>query len=157
MARYVVHIRSPLPVAEAFAFMADLRNFARWDPGVVEVHQVEGDGGGADAVFDVAVKGVGGPLTLRYHTTTYTPPERVVARAETSRLTSLDTITVRPDGTGDGAGSIVTYDAVLELNGILGVADPVLKLAFNRIGGRAAAGLIKALDGQRVAAPTGSG
>lgn len=149
MARYVVRVRSPKPAAEAFAFMADLRNFARWDPGVEEVHQVQGEGGGPDSVFDVAVKGVRGPMTLRYHTTTYTEPEKVVARARTSRLTSLDTITVQPDG----AGSIVTYDAVLELNGVLGVADPLLKMAFNRIGGRAAAGLVQALDGQRVEAP----
>lgn len=149
MARYVVRVRSPKSAAEAFAFMADLRNFARWDPGVEEVHQVQGEGGGPDSVFDVAVKGVRGPMTLRYHTTTYTEPEKVVARARTSRLTSLDTITVQPDG----AGSIVTYDAVLELNGVLGVADPLLKLAFNRIGGRAAAGLVQALDGQRVEAP----
>lgn len=149
MARYVVRVRSPKSAAEAFAFMADLRNFARWDPGVEEVHQVQGEGGGPDSVFDVAVKGVRGPMTLRYHTTTFTEPEKVVARARTSRLTSLDTITVQPDG----AGSIVTYDAVLELNGVLGVADPLLKLAFNRIGGRAAAGLVQALDGQRVEAP----
>ena len=32
-------------------------------------------------------------------------------------------------------------------------ADPLLKLAFNRIGSRAAAGLIEALDGQRVETP----
>lgn len=146
MARYVVRIRSPKPAAETFAFMADLRNFAHWDPGVEEVHQVEGEGGGPNSVFDVAVKGIRGTMTLRYHTTTYEEPETVVARARTARLTSLDTITVQPDG----AGSIVTYDAVLELNGPLGVADPLLKLAFNRIGGRAAAGLTRALDGQPV-------
>ena len=44
--------------------------------------------------------------------------------------------------------SIVTYDAVLKLKGVLGVSDPLLKLAFNRIGDRAAAGLVEALDGE---------
>jgi len=69
MARYVVRVRSPISPGESFDYMADLANFAEWDPGVVGVEQIEGDGGGADAVFDVAVKGVRGPVTLRYHTT----------------------------------------------------------------------------------------
>ena len=32
MARYVVHVRSPKAPADAFAYMADLTNFAEWDP-----------------------------------------------------------------------------------------------------------------------------
>ena len=28
MARYLIHIRTPMPPAEAFAYMADLANFA---------------------------------------------------------------------------------------------------------------------------------
>lgn len=150
MARYVVHVRSPKPPAESFGYMADLSHFAEWDPGVVKVEQIEGDGAGPDAVFDVAVKGVRGPLTLRYHTTVYEPPGSVVARAQSRLLTSLDTITV----VGDGSGSVVTYDAELTLNGLLGLADPLLGLSFKKIGGRAAAGLIRALDGERVTEPT---
>jgi carbon monoxide dehydrogenase subunit G len=149
MARYVVHVRSPKPPAESFAYMADLSNFAEWDPGVVKVEQAEGRGAGPDAVFDVAVKSLRGPLTLRYYTTVYDPPSSIVARAQSRLLTSLDTITVRADGTG----SVVTYDADLKLNGLLGWADPLLSLSFNRIGDRAAAGLIRALDGERVAVP----
>lgn len=153
MAHYVVHVRSPRPPAEAFAYMADLTNFAEWDPGVERAEQVEGDGPGTDAAFDIAVKGIGRPLVLRYHITEYDPPAQVVARAKSTLLTSLDTITVRPDGSGDGSGSVVTYDAVLTLNGPLGLADFLLGLAFERIGDRAARGLIRALDGERAEAP----
>lgn len=120
MARYVMHVRSPTSPAESFAYMADLSNFAEWDPGVIKAEQVEGDGAGPDAVFDMAVKGVGGPLTLRYQTEAYDPPSSIVARAESRFLTSLDTITVA----GDGTGSTVTYDAELTLNGLLGLTDP---------------------------------
>ncbi|MDH3682570.1 MAG: SRPBCC family protein [Acidimicrobiia bacterium] len=150
MARYVVHVRSPRSPADAFAYMADLANFAEWDPGVENVDQVQGDGPGPDAAFDVTVKGIGRSLTLRYHTTPYDPPTTIVARAQTRLLTSLDTITVRDEG----AGSVVTYDAELTLNGPLGLADPLLGLSFKRIGDRAAAGLIAALDGERVADPS---
>ena len=72
-----------------------------------------------------------------------------MARAESRLLTSLDTITV----VGDGTGSIVTYDAELTLNGLLGLTDPILGLAFKRIGDRAATGLIEALDGEKVTEP----
>ena len=150
MARYVVHVRTPMTPAEAFAYMADLNNFARWDPGVENVDQVEGSGAGPNASFDVSVKAVRGTMTLRYETTTYEAPTLFVARAESSTLTSLDTIKVRADGTG----SVVTYEAVLTLNGLLRFADPLLGLAFGRIGGRAADGLIEALNGERVATPT---
>lgn len=150
MARYVVHIRSPKPPAESFAYMADLSNFAEWDPGVVEVEQSAGDGAGPDAVFDVAVKGMRGQLTFRYHTTHYDPPTTIVARAQSRLLTSLDTIAVH----ADGAGSVVSYDAELTLNGPLRLADPLLRLSFKRIVDRAAAGLITALDGERIADPS---
>ena len=33
------------PADEVFAYMADLRNFAEWDPGVKKVVQIVGDGG----------------------------------------------------------------------------------------------------------------
>ena len=47
MARYVTTVRTQQPAAEAFAYMADLRHFAEWDPGVKKVVQVKGDGAGA--------------------------------------------------------------------------------------------------------------
>jgi hypothetical protein len=148
MARYTVSVNTPMPADEAFTFMADLRNFAEWDLGVTAVEQVEGDGAGEDGIFDVTVKGVPKDIVLRYHTTEFEPSTRVVARAQSKLLTSLDTITVAPSDDG----SIVTYDAELTLNGPLKLADPVVKLVFGRIGDRAAAGLVEALDGARVKA-----
>jgi hypothetical protein len=149
MAHYVAHIRSARTVEHAFAYLADLTNFQEWDPGVITARQVIGEGPGAGAAFDVAVKGIPRPLTLRYHLVAFEAPNQVVARAESKLLTSLDTITVQ----ADGDGSIVTYEAELTLNGPLGVADPLLGIAFGRIGDRAAEGLGRALDGHRVAEP----
>ncbi|MEM9650623.1 MAG: SRPBCC family protein [Actinomycetota bacterium] len=146
MARYVVSVRSPKSPEESFAYMADLTNFAQWDPGVVEVTQVDGDGAGPDSSFDVTVKGVAGNLTLRYVTTAYDEPSSLTAVAKSSMLKSVDIITVAPDQ----AGSVVTYDAELTLNGLLGLADIALRPVFNRIGDKAAEGLIAALDGERV-------
>ena len=49
MAHYVTTIPSSKTPEEAFAFMADIRNFAQWDKGVIKVVQVVGDGAGHDA------------------------------------------------------------------------------------------------------------
>ncbi len=146
MARYRTTVRTALPPAEAFGFMADLRNFEDWDPGVRRATQVVGDGAGPEASFDVVVDARGSGLTLRYVTTEYDAPRRVVVRAESKMFTSLDRIDVEPDGTG----SLVTYDAELRLNGPLGVLDLLLRPVFDRIGGRADDGLQRALDGEKV-------
>lgn len=139
MARYVTTVRTPMSPQESFAYMADLRHFAEWDPGVKKVVQVEGEGGGQSSEFDVTVSGT----TLRYRTLLHRPPEELVVVARSRTLTSTDKVIVHPDG----EGSLVTYDAVLELNGPLRLLDPLMKLVFGRIGDRAAAGLRTALGG----------
>jgi carbon monoxide dehydrogenase subunit G len=148
MARYIVRVRTPMPPDEAFDYMADLTNFAEWDPGVDRVEQVEGDGAGPGAAFDVEVKVPGGNMTLRYDTVAFDDASTTMtALAQNAWLTSEDTITVEADGNG----SIVTYDAELKLKGLLGLSDPLLRLTFNQIGDRAAAGLVETLAGERVA------
>jgi carbon monoxide dehydrogenase subunit G len=149
MARYVTRVKTPRSVEEAFAYLADLRNFAEWDPGVKRVEQVEGVGAGPDTVFDVTVAGPGRDLTLRYVTVEYDAPHHLLVVAKSRLLTSEDRISV---STVDGS-TVVTYDADLRLHGLLRLADPGLKLMFGRIGDRAAAGLRRALDGEP--APTG--
>ena len=146
MARYVTTVRSAKTPQEAFAYMADLGNFVEWDPGVKAVRQVEGSGGGLDAVFDVTVVAPGPDLTLRYVTEVHDAPHNLLVVARSIVFTSIDRITVEPDGTG----SIVTYDADLRLNGVLRVGDLGLRLVFGQIGNRAAAGLRRVL-GAKVA------
>ncbi len=141
MAKYTVSVESSKSVEEAFAYMADLRNFANWDPGVLTVTQVAGDGGGPESSFDVAVKSVGGGTVLRYETVEYDEPGNLLVEARNSKFTSIDRITV----VAKDEGSIVTYAAELLLNGCLSPLNPLLGLVFNRIGDRAAAGLRRVL------------
>lgn len=146
MARYVTTVKTAKSPKEVFAYMADLRNFAEWDPGVKAVRQVKGSAGGPDAVFDVTVAGVGRDLTLRYVTEEYDAPRNLLVVARSMVFTSIDRITVKPDG----KGSILTYDADLRLNGVLRLGDLGLRLMFGKIGDRAAAGLRRVLDAQVV-------
>jgi len=144
----MAHYRTAAPTAwtpeAAFDFMGDLRNFAVWDPGVRDVHVVEDTGPGLGAAFDVAVRVPFGAMTLRYEVTVWEPPHRLVVRAQTSTLISLDEVLV--EATPDGA--TVTYDADLAFRGVFRIADPLLALAFSRIGDRAAAGLRRVLAGE---------
>lgn len=146
MARYVTRVKTPLASDQAFDYVADLTNFAEWDPGVLRSVQVDGDGTDLGAAYDVTVAAVPRDLTLRYEVVEYDPPRTCLVVARSAMFTSTDRISVVPDGDG----SIVTYDAELALNGPLGLFDPVLRLAFGRIGDRAAAGLRRVLDGTAV-------
>ncbi len=141
MARIATTVESPWPPDQAFAFMADMRNFEQWDPGVKSVRQVEGDGPGPNAVFDVTVGGIGRDIVLRYRTLEYLAPQRVVLEASNSVLTSRDVITVEPRG----EQSAVVYDADLFMNGMYRVGQPFLRLMFPRIVSRAAKGLRRRL------------
>ena len=74
----------------------------------------------------------------------YDAPHNLLVVARSMVFTSIDRITVEPDGTG----SLVTYDADLRLNGVLRVGDLGLRLVFGQIGNRAAAGLRRVLGPQ---------
>jgi Polyketide cyclase / dehydrase and lipid transport len=146
MARYVARVRTRRPREEVFAYMADLRNFAAWDPSVLGVAQVEGNGGGPGTVFDVTVRGRRDQV-LRYRTVAFDPPHEVLVVAKTKTLRSKDRIVVDADGTG----AIVTYDAVLRFTGLLRTGGGVLYFVLRRIGDRASAGLCQALEGEVLA------
>ena len=146
MARYVTQVRTPWSAADSFAYMADLRNFARWDPGVRKVTQTMGDGGGIASVFDVTIAGVPKDIMLTYRTVEYDAPRHVLVLARSRVFTSEDRIAITPDGDG----SIVEYDAQLRFNGVLRFADLALRPFFNRIADRAVNGLCGALQGTKV-------
>ena len=98
---------------------------------------------GLGASYDVAVRA--GPRRLvRNEVKEWDAPRRRLLVAKTASPQSVDEITVEP---ADG-GAMVTYDARLDLRGALSVANPLLGLAFRRIGDRAAAGLRRALGGR---------
>ncbi len=144
MARYVARVRTATSPTDAFAYMADLRNFADWDPGVVGVAQVSGDGPGAGSEYDVTVSTGRREMTLRYRVNEFDPPHSLTAVARTGLLTSTDVVSV----TQSADGTDVVYDATLALRFPLSLGDPLLSRVFDRIGDKAAAGLERALDGR---------
>jgi carbon monoxide dehydrogenase subunit G len=144
MPRYLTSVPTAWSPAAAFDFMADVRNFARWDPGVESVSVVAGDGPGPGASYDVVVRAGPRRLLLRYADEEWVAPQRVLLVARTGTLRSVDEIEIQP---ADG-GAVVTYDARFDLRGALSLANPLLGWVFRRIGDRAGAGLRRAFGGE---------
>jgi carbon monoxide dehydrogenase subunit G len=144
MPRYLTSVPTAWSPARAFGFMADVRNFARWDPGVESVSVVTRDGPGPGASYDVVVRACPRRLVLRYAVEEWDAPRRLLLVARTATLRSVDEIRVEQ---ADG-GAVVTYDARLDLRGLLSAGNPLLSLVFRRVGDRAAAGRRSALGGE---------
>lgn len=137
MARYVDAIDLPLPIEEAFAYLADFSRTADWDPGVIAARALTKGKAKLGSRFEVIVSFLGRRLPLEYCITEFESPTRLVLTGGDASLNSIDEITFvsRPGGTR------VTYEARLELKGIRRLADPLLDMLFQRIGRLAVRGL----------------
>lgn len=132
MARYTATIPSTRSPADTFAYMADFTTVAEWDPSAQRATRLDDGPLRVGSQFEVVVKFLGREVELTYDLVEYAPDaRRAVVRATQGGTSSIDTITVADDGA-------VTYDARLELRGPLRLLDPVMRLAFRRIGDNAA-------------------
>ena len=138
MARYTGTVASPHPAAAVWSYLADLRSIAEWDPSVEEIRLVSGEPGTVGARYQLELSFLGNRVSLPYVTVTAEPPTRVVFAAEAGNFIVRDEARIRPIA---DRGSSVTWDAELRLKGARRLLEPLLRLAFNRLGGRAARGL----------------
>lgn len=144
MARYIDAIDVPIPIEEAFDYLADFSRTADWDPGVADARRITPGAVRLGSRFQVCVAFLGRRIELEYRITEYDRPSRLVLIGGDSSLRSIDEITFvsRPGGTR------VTYEARLELAGIRRLADPLLDLLLQRIGSVAVRGLRERLAGE---------
>ncbi len=145
MARYKASVDTPRSPEEAFAYLSDFKNAAEWDPGTVQSERLGEGPLGEGTEFRLVAAFLGRKTTLTYRIVEYQPPRAVTFRGENSTVVSLDRITFEPS---DG-GTRITYDADLTLKGALKLADPLLALAFNRVGDKALAGLRETIGTQQ--------
>jgi hypothetical protein len=142
MAHYRGTISSPRSVVEVFDYMANFANVAAWDPTVAEAKPLQEDEPGLGSRFHVLVRWLGRENAFEYEITEFEAPRRLVLRAENSTSVSEDTIEV----VARGSGAEMTYDARVSLKGAARLIDPVLGIAFKRLGDNAAAGLRRELS-----------
>lgn len=143
MPSYTTVISSTWDRPRAFAFMSDFSNAQEWDPGVDAARRVGGAGVKVGSAFDLDVVFAGRTMTLRYEVVDLEPGRRVVFKASTDRLESIDTLTFH-DRNG---GTDVVYDAALTFRGVASLANPLLGLGFKRVGDRARDSLRGVLTG----------
>jgi hypothetical protein len=145
MARYRTTVPAPHPADEVFRYLADFRSVAEWDPSITEATLVgDGEPIAVGAHFRVTTKTRFSEIVLDYTTTAVDSPRQITLRGENGTMVSVDTITVTPDG------STVTYDADITLKGARRLADPLLALAFRRLGDKARDGLRSRLAAERL-------
>jgi carbon monoxide dehydrogenase subunit G len=142
MAHYNASVTSPRPPDEVFAYLADFRTVAEWDPSITEsTHINDGEPIQVGAIFRVVTKNGPSETVLEYTTVELEKPHRIKLRGENDSMISDDVITVEPDG----SGSKVNYDATIELKGIRKVGDPLMQLGLKRLGDKARDGLTEKL------------
>jgi carbon monoxide dehydrogenase subunit G len=137
MARYRATIDTLCERDDAFAYISDFSSTQEWDPGVVEAERLNDAAVREGTEFRLVAKFLGRRTALTYRIVEYDPQRAVTFRGENATVISNDRITFE----AVGEGTQITYDAELLLKGPLRLADPLLRLAFNRVGNRALAGL----------------
>lgn len=142
MPRYRATIRSSRGSASAFDYMADFANSAEWDPGVLRAERIGSGPIGLGTRFALVTSFLGREVPLEYAITAYEPNVLVELTSENPTFSSIDTVTVAPLP----EGTALTYDAVIRTRGALRLAEPLLALAFARVGGRARDGLVRELN-----------
>ncbi len=143
MATYTATAKTSWSREQTFDYLADFRTVSDWDPGILRSVCKSGTPPSEDSRYDVDVETLGRTTTFEYETIELQRPERVVLRAETGSLISVDTMTF----VDTGSGTEVTYNAEITLKGLLKLADPLFSLAFQRVGDKAKSGLRERLAG----------
>jgi carbon monoxide dehydrogenase subunit G len=141
MAHYRASIDVLQPREDVFAYLSDFSTTREWDPGVVEAERLNGQAVGEGTEFRLVAEFLGRKNELTYRIVEYDPPHAVTFLGENATVVSRDRITFE----ANGETTRVTYDADLALRGPLRIADPILALAFNRVGDRALASLRRTL------------
>lgn len=141
MPRYTTAVQSTMSHDEAFAYMARFEHLPEWDPSCIEA-TTSSSTPALGARYEVTVRFGKGIQRLTYEITEFDPPRRVVFAADTSRYRAIDTITVAPEGTG----SVVSYDAVIDLKGLRKLVGPLIAGKFTALGEAAKAGMRRVLN-----------
>jgi carbon monoxide dehydrogenase subunit G len=142
MTRLDASIETPLPIDEAFAFIADFANARHWDPGVATSERTDAGPVGLGARYRLGVRMRGRVAPMEYRISTYEPPRRVILTGEGSGVSAVDEIRFAPAGTG----TRIDYTADIRLGGWMRLVEPFVGGVFERIARDALAGMQRALD-----------
>lgn len=142
MTRLHETIETPLPIDDAFAFIADFANAQHWDPGVATSERTDAGPVGLGARYRVGVRMASRVAPMDYRITTYEPTSRVVLTGSGSNVDAVDDIRFTVAGTG----TRIDYTADIRLGGWMRLVQPFMGRAFERVARTALGGMQQALD-----------
>ena len=134
-------VPTTLDPASTFAFLSAFENTPTWDPGTPEVEKRTSGPVAVGSKFHAVAEFRGKRQPIDYVVTELSG-NRIRLRGENKTVISVDTIEVRPTGTG----SEVHYNAEFTLKGIAKLAEPFVKPMFEKLGDPAADGMRRQLD-----------
>jgi carbon monoxide dehydrogenase subunit G len=112
-------------------YLKDFSHAEEWDPGTVSCERIDPGPVQVGSTWHNVSK-IAGVSTELLYTLQQLTDDTIVLVGANDTARSVDTITVVPNP--DGTGSRVTYEAVIELKGAAKVADPIMKIVFEKIG-----------------------
>lgn len=112
-------------------YLKDFSNAEEWDPGTESCDRIDAGPVQVGSTWHNVSK-IAGVTTELLYTLQELSDDTIVLVGANDSARSVDTITVVPNP--DGAGSRVTYEAVIELKGAAKIADPIMKIVFEKIG-----------------------
>jgi carbon monoxide dehydrogenase subunit G len=135
-------ITTPLPIADAFAYVADFANSQEWDPGVATAERIDGGPLGVGARYRLGIRRGSRVTPMEYEISVFEPPHRVVLVGSGSGVSAVDDIRFSESG----GGTSVDYTADIRLRGLLRLAEPFMGRTFEKIATQAADGMQRTLD-----------
>ncbi|MDG4667434.1 SRPBCC family protein [Mycobacterium sp. 236(2023)] len=111
-------------------YLKDFRNAEQWDPGTQRCERIDSGPVAEGAYWHNTSKIFGFTTELTYELEELTD-RKVVFVGENQSSRTIDTITVD----AQGAGSVITYVADLEMQGTAKLLNPVMKLVFEKLAG----------------------
>jgi carbon monoxide dehydrogenase subunit G len=136
-------IETPLPIDDAFDFVADFANSMHWDPGVATSERVGVGSVGVGARYRLGVRMRGRVVPMTYTITHFDEPHRVTLAGDGSGVSAIDDI--RFEALSDG-GTRIDYTADIRLGGWLRLIEPFAGGAFEKVAKDALGGMQRALD-----------
>lgn len=138
-------VQSSMTKTELFDYMADFSNAEEWDPGTNSARRRDDGAIGVGSKFELVVEFAGRETSYMYEITEFDRPNVVVVEAESDALHLIDTMTMAESG----AGSVLNYDARLNLKGWRKVSTPVMAVLFKRLSEKGRQGLERELNQTR--------
>ena len=135
-------VHADVPVATAFAYLADFEHTEEWDGGTVRTERVSGDGGVGTRYHNTS-RFLGRETELVYTLLERVENQRLHLRGVNKTVTADDTMTFTAEGP---SRTSVTYRAEFAFHGVARFLAPLLRPALTKLGDEAEDGLRRAFD-----------